>query len=374
MPLTDNMKKENLCSEFLHDIDVYLCENCLTSQTLTDISYNEYYNDYNYSVNKSETANKFMENLCDKLWEKYKFQDGCKVLEIGSSDGSQLNYFKIKSANVFGIEPSAELCNISNNKGIPVYHGLFEENIIDEIPEEFRKVDLVLLEYTFDHLPEPMNILKTINNMLNKAGLLVLEVHNLDKILKRKEYCLFEHEHTVYLSEETIKHVLDKGGFEAIDFELLEENEKRANSLLVVARLKDNKADYKTNNINCNLKMFENFGEELDLSLKKLDGFINENINKGKKIAGFGAGGRGVMTLAAVPSGNKISFICDNNTMMEGLYTPKTHIKIVKPTYLKENQIDILIVFSFGYIEEIKRQVNDIVTNNIEIVNLLELL
>ena len=31
MPLTDNIKYENLQSEFLNDIDIYVCENCFSS-------------------------------------------------------------------------------------------------------------------------------------------------------------------------------------------------------------------------------------------------------------------------------------------------------------------------------------------------------
>lgn len=376
MPLTDNIKYENLSSEFLNNIEIYVCESCFSSQTLTDISYNEYYNDYNYSVNQSEIANKFMNNLCNELWEKYGLKSGCKVLEIGSSDGSQLSYLKNKGAKVLGVEPSYELCCISNKKGIPVYHGLFDENIISKLPKEFSKVDLVMLEYTFDHLPQPMSMLNIIKGMLSNDGLVVIEVHDLEKILERKEYCLFEHEHTIYMSKETMINALAKYGFEVLTFDLLEENEKRANSLLAVAKLKDTNTDIIMNSDNpiLNLETYEKFNKELDLSLKKLDKFINDNINSGKRIAGFGGGGRGVMTLAAIPHGNRISFICDNNAMMEGLFTPKTHVKIVIPSYLKENPIDILIVFSFGYIEEIKKQVKAITNKDIKIINLLDIL
>ncbi|MEG0307364.1 MAG: methyltransferase domain-containing protein [Clostridium sp.] len=376
MPLTDNMDINKIGNEVLYDININVCENCLVSQTSLDIACNEYYNDYNYSVNSSETANRFMHKLCDKLWENYNLTSQSKILEIGSSDGSQLNYFKIKGAKVLGVEPSLELCNISRSRGVSVCHGLFDNSAAESILKEFNKVDLVILEYTFDHLPDPMDALNIISKILNDDGLIVLEVHNLDLILKRKEYCLFEHEHTVYLSEETIKVILENVGFEVVDFNLLKENEKRANSLLVVAKLKNKKNEVikSRKKITKNFNEYEKFSEDLSLSLNKIDRFISDNVNRGKKIAGFGAGGRGVMTLAAIPNGNKLLFICDNNTMMQGLYTPKTHIQIVDPCYLKENQVDILIVFSFGYIDEIKKQIETIINKDTEIVNFLDLL
>lgn len=374
MPMTDNIKYENINDEFLCNIDIHICLDCHTSQTLKDISYNEYYNEYNYSVNQSKLANDFMNCLCNKLWDKYQLTNGCKVLEIGSSDGSQLSYFKNKGAKVFGIEPSAELCNISNKNGVPVYHGLFEKDTKHKLPKDFQKVDLIILEYTFDHLPEPMETLKATKDMLNKDGFLVIEVHDLEKILERKEYCLFEHEHTIYLTKETISRVLGREGFEIIDFDLLKDSEKRANSLLVVAKLKENEETIYNEDFDISLDIYKNFSNELNLSMKKLNGFIDNSIKNGKAIAGFGSGGRGVMTLAAISSGEKLSFICDNNAMMEGLYTPKTHIRIVNPLYLKENPVDIIIVFSFGYIKEIKNQIQRISNKNIEVVNLLDIL
>lgn len=63
---------------------------------------------------------------------------------------------------------------------------------------------------------------------------LIIEVHNLELIRQRNEFCLFEHEHYTYLNERTIKYLLNQNNFEVLTFNLLEENEKRANSLLLL--------------------------------------------------------------------------------------------------------------------------------------------
>ena len=67
-------------------------------------------------------------------------------------------------------------------------------------------------------------------------GVLIIEVHDLDLISERNEYCLFEHEHYTYLNKETMHQFLTSNGFELITYNLLDESEKRANSLLVVAK------------------------------------------------------------------------------------------------------------------------------------------
>lgn len=375
-PLTDNIKKSNVGAEFLHDIDIYTCNKCHISQTLHDISYGRYYNDYNYSVNTSETAAGFMKKLCEKLWSNYSFKEGSKVVEIGSSDGSQLKYFKDKGADVLGIEPSEILCKLSEDKGVKAYHGLFDENIKNNISEKYQSADLIILEYTLDHLPDPLGSLKILQSMIDKNGLIVAEVHNLRKIIERKEYCLFEHEHTIYLSEETIKSLFDKAGLKIVNFDILDDSEKRANSLLVVAKNKDEADKFIKDDSNFiyDESTYSNFQNELQLSIKRIGEFIDENSANGKKVAGFGAGGRGVMILSEVENANKLAYMCDNNAMMQGLYTPKTHLPIVNPLHLKEEHIDTLIVFSFGYIDEIKKQVSMIIDYDVKIVSILDLI
>ncbi|WP_175400863.1 MULTISPECIES: class I SAM-dependent methyltransferase [Clostridium] len=377
MPLTDDLRsKNNFKNEFTHNIDIYFCNDCHVSQTLDDVDYSNYYDTYNYTVGESDFANKFMRKLVDKLYSEFNLKKNSKVVEIGSSDGKQLSYFKKKGARVFGFEPSKELCALSREKGVSVYQGLFEENSINDLPSDLRKVDVVLLTYTFDHMPEPKKILLDIKKILDtENGILVLEIHDLKKILERKEYCLFEHEHTIYMSTETLERTLDKYGFELVTTDLLNESERRGNSLLAVIKLKkDNSKKILENTFMDSFDTYEKFESELRNSIDKLDQFVIEAAKKGKTIAGFGAGGRGVMTLAAMKSSKAISYICDNNIFNEEMYTPKTHIKIVSPLKLVSDPVDILIVFSYGYIDEIRKQVLSLTKKDIKIVSLLDLL
>ncbi|UOF91389.1 class I SAM-dependent methyltransferase [Fodinisporobacter ferrooxydans] len=363
----------------MNDINIFLCNSCKTAQILHDISLDDYYENYNYTSACSTFTKNFMQKLAESLFEKYNLKKYCSVLEIGSGDGTQLSFFKKLGARVLGYEPSDALCKKSLETDIPVIKGLFTEESINLVPKEYPDIDVVLLTYTFDHIPEPINFLKTVNKIINKkTGLLVIEVHDLEKIIKRNEYCLFEHEHFVYLTKETMNNLLAREGFVLVEAELIPEKYRRGNSLLVVAASKE--SIYANNSRIQNSKKEDlaqyiviNFNRKLQESIKKLDYFIESNLSNGKSIAGFGAGGRGVMTLAAMETGNKFKYLSDNNSMMHGLFTPKTHIPIVPPQTLIDNPVDILIVFNYGYIEEIKLQLSEI-KDKTNIVSLLEIL
>jgi len=381
MPLTDDLRlpgEER--DEFLYDVDVFYCLDCHTSQILHDIDYQGYYLDYSFTVAESPFAANFMAGLAKATFAQYRLPEGCIVVEIGSGDGTQLSFFKKLGATVFGYEPSAVLCRASESIGVPVYQGLFDENSLEHIPEEYHPADVLLLTYTFDHIPEPVKFLETAGRLLNpETGLLIMEVHDLEKIMERREYCLFEHEHSVYLSVLTMQEILARSGFCLISTDLLLETERRGNSLLVVAA--------KTSSVHAERALppltagfsddwssYEAFNSEMAKGICRLDSFVNEQTAAGKRIAGYGAGGRGVMTLAALRSASKFKYLCDKNTAFHGRLAPKSRVPIVAPEHLSQNPVDVLLVFSFGYIDEIREQVAHLPNAPARIVSLLEIL
>lgn len=381
MPLTDDMRRPGSSTrEFLNDIDVYLCSSCRTSQILHDIDLQDYYLDYNYTVAGSPFALAFMSKLAATLFERFDLRPGCAVVEIGSGDGAQLLQFQKLGARVFGYEPSSVLCATSESIGVPVHMGLFDEHSIASIPVDFRPADVLLLTYTFDHIPEPMRFLETARRMLNpERGLLVMEVHDLDKIMARREYCLFEHEHSIYLSAATMQRVLKRAGFELLSIDLLPEAERRGNSLLVVAACSG--SDYHDRALppladasDEGLSGYLSFGGEMVEGIQRLDRFVESHRAAGRRVAGYGAGGRGVMTLAAMESASGLAYLCDRNPAFHGFLTPKARVPIVAPEMLAEDPVDVLLVFSFGYMQEIRELVTSLPNAPREIISMLEIL
>lgn len=381
MPLTDDFRLPgDYTDEFLYDIDVYLCERCRTSQILHDIDYGGYYHDYSFTVGSSPFALQCMSRLAQAAFETYEMKKGCSVVEVGSGDGTQLSFFRSLGARVFGYEPSRALCRASEAIGVPVRQCLFDGRSAGDLPREFLPVDLLLLTYTFDHIPEPARFLDAARRILDPdKGLLILEVHDLEKILQRREYCLFEHEHAVYLSALTMQRLLDRCGFSLISTDLLPESERRGNSLLVVAALHGSRHSHRAlpplhNPTTDAWPTYESFGEAIHAAIGKLDRFVDGHAAAGRRVAGYGAGGRGVMTLAAMHSSDKLKYLCDRNPAFSGRVTPKSHVRVVPPETLQDEPMDVILVFSFGYIAEIREHLSWIDRTPQEIVSLLDVL
>lgn len=357
MPFTDQfVNTSNIGEEFLNDIEIVICKSCGITQNITNINMDEYYDDYAYSVGVSEFANKFMKKLAEKTKYNYFCNDQePSVLEIGSSSGRQLKELKNLGFKTLGVEPSKYLSDFANSSDINTINSFFDENIENLLPKDFKKVDLIISSYTFDHISNPNNIIKIIWDMLNDNGLLAIEVHDLDLIIERNEFCLFAHEHFIYLNQRTMSKFLFNNGFDVLSFDLLSDHEKRANSLLVIAQ-KINEKRVLDLDIDYEVSIVKYLQQNIFKSIEKIDNWLIDN--KDKKMVAYGAGGRGVMTIAALKNYKYINYIVDKNPKNKNLYTPKSHLRLSGIEELQNNRADIVIIFSYGYYDEVVEELS----------------
>lgn len=411
MPFTDEfVSVERRGEEFIADLEIHICGACGVVQTLHDVEVEEYYRDYTYTVSSSCFAQDFMATLAAQAIRALDLRPGDRVLEIGSGDGHQLACFASHGLRVLGFEPSEPLVNASLARGVDTVLGLFDAQAASRIPAGFRPAHCVLLTYTFDHLPDPLAMLRTVRSILDPGrGALILEVHDLGRIVERCETCLFEHEHSIYLDRSTAAAVLHRAGFRALDLELVPEPCRRANSLLLVARPEPTAPgsgpwppvaptarpdDFQgpprraagaergvrapdgwrsptpppTPDIRA-------FARDVGRRLAGLREHVRHSRNAGRRVAGYGAGGRGVMTLAqARLTAGDIAYLCDQNAGFHGLFTPATHIPVAPPQRLRDDPVDEVIVFSYGYMREIRAALADVEARGTRFVSMLELL
>jgi len=378
MPFTDEfMTFKNIGKEFLHDINVFLCKDCQVVQTQHDVEVNKYYLDYQYSVAHSKIANKFMCLLANNINSFYFKKISKKsILEVGSGDGKQLHQFKKIGFDVLGYEPSKILSDIANKNKIKTINGLFTKDSLNLFKAQEKYFDVILLTYTFDHLPNPGEFLDISKKLLKKNGILVVEVHDLDKISKNNEFCLFEHEHSIYLNKSSATKFLRKYDLDIINFNLIEEKYRRANSLIFVAKRKVDVNVQKKELLpkNKTSKFYFDLKKNIYKGIRNLEKYSSFNKKIGKRVAGYGAGGRGVMTLASMSNSQNFKFLIEKNPKSQNIYAPGSGLQIVNLEHLKENPVDEILVFSFGYMDEIKKDLKKYGYQNNQIKSFIDVM
>lgn len=362
MPLTDDfVSGDRRGTEFLLDLAVYICVGCGGVQTQHDVDTADYYRNYQYAVGGSPTAQRFMSLLAGNLMQnQFTGIEAARVLEVGSGDGGQLIEFKRRGAKILGVEPSEHLCRVAEEAGVPSLCGLFTADTVHQIPKALLPLDAIVLSYTFDHLPDPSGFLRSARGLLHPdRGRLVIEIHDLERIFDRIEFCLFEHEHTIYLTEASASELCAREGFAIVDFDLVPIADRRANSLIFVAAPSTataaaSPATPRTPPTLRRPDFCRERGLQIETGIERLDRWIRTRIDNGRKVAGYGAGGRGVMTMAAMRHGQSFRYLADRKPKHPGALTPKSGVPVVPISRLAEDRVDDVLVFSYGYMNEIR--------------------
>lgn len=374
MPLTDDFVNKNDIGrkEYIHDIEIHQCPQCGIVQNPKDFDHEAYYDDYQYSSGNSDFTKNFMASYAREVVNAFHDCNGHhpeSVVEIGSGDGQQLKQFALLGiSKLKGIEPSNHLAEIADSNGIDTTVALFGKSSLGKLPSSY---DICISSYTFDHVRNPIEYLESAHGLLADNGILALEIHDLETIIKRTEYCLFEHEHTTYLTDRDIKFLLENTGYAVLSINPLPPNVTRGNSLIIVAK-KSNRSSAPT--------IFsrptrsgspKRLQKTVDSTINRIDDWIKK-LPDSTRLVGFGAGGRGIMTLAALSNHMRFDAIFDSNYISDAVLTPKTRIPVVGPDQWNRYSDATCMVFSFGYFDEISKQLEESGFSRNKIVSLLD--
>lgn len=80
------------------------------------------------------------------------------------------------------------------------------------------------------------------------------------------------------------------------------------------------------------------------------------------------------MTLAALKNGNQLLYLVDKKPKAKGVYSPSSHLPVVEIDELKNKPVDIVIVFSFGYMTEIKQDLKQMGYTDEQIISMVDIL
>jgi len=109
-----------------------------------------------------------------EIFERLLGSDRRRLLDIGSGPGFFLKTAKARGWRVLGIEPSRQAAAHARNLGLEVAEGFFNA----ETAPGLGRFDAIQLNNVLEHVPDPIEILILARDLLQKGGVLCINVPN----------------------------------------------------------------------------------------------------------------------------------------------------------------------------------------------------
>jgi SAM-dependent methyltransferase len=257
---------------------------------------------------------------------------GKKILEVGCGRGEFLRIWNHFDVHAVGIEFDPGLVDLARKEGLEVYEAYADDAGTDLPGAPYD----AFVQFNFlEHQPRPNEMLQCIYNNLTDDGVGLVTVPSWEYILKYDGYYELLKDHLAYFSEETLKFLFQKNGFEIVDCRTVNRD---THSLLVKKRRAVDVSSWKESVATLKHELFA-----------YVDGFIHQ----GRKVAVWGASHQGFTLISSLGLSEKIAYIIDSAPFKQGKYAPASHVPIVDRKHFFEDPVDSILIVAPGYTDEI---------------------
>lgn len=368
-PLADDFLSPDRLSEpeVYYPLEVFICDNC----SLVQIDYvvppeTLFQKEYPYESSMTTTGVKHFYSLAKDVSSKFGIRSNDLVVDIGSNVGVLLQGFKNQGAEVLGIEPARNICEIARNNGIETINDFFSEELALKIVKSKRRAKIITGTNVIAHINDFQSLVRALDILLDDGGAFIFEAPYLVDLIEGLEYDTIYHEHLSYLSVKPMSTFFHQFGMEIFDVEKIDIHGgslryfvAKKNTYPISSdvnrflELEKEKKIYEIDTLKNFAKSVQNNRENLTWMLKSIK-------HKGKRIAAVSAPAKGMTLLNYCRIGpDVLDFVTEKSTLKIGKYTPGTHIPVVPDSELIKQMPDFALLLAWNFADEIMQNLKD---------------
>ena len=192
-----------------------------------------------------------------------------------------------------------------------------------------------------------------------------MEFPHLQRLMEENQFDTIYHEHFSYFSFLAAEKIFAAHGLTLFD---VEELTTHGGSLRIFARHAEDSSHAVTSRVRdlrereeklgyAQVETYSRFADQVKETKRKLLEFLIEAKRSGKKIAGYGAPGKGntLLNYCSIRT-DFIDYTVDRNPHKHGKFLPGTHIPIYAPDQIQRTRPDYLMILPWNLKQEIMEQ------------------
>jgi hypothetical protein len=349
--------------EPFYPLHAFVCGNCFLVQLEDLIDPSSIYTDYAYYSAYSQSWLQHAKRYTEQMLAKYAINSSKLVVELGSNDGYLLQYFAERNIPVLGVEPALNVAECAINlRGIRTENAFFGLNNVQQLIAKYGKADLLIGNNILAHVPSINDFVSGMKHFLQADGVITMEFTHLLRLVERNQFDMISHEHCSYLSFTVVEKIFQYHGLQIFDVEELSthggsiriyathiQNATREVSSKVAELLKrENHAGMSS------LNFYAQVEKRARETKHKILNFLITAKEQGKKIAGYGAPGKGntLLNYCGIRA-DFIDYTVDRNPHKQGNFLPGTLIPIYDCNKIRETKPDYVFILPWNIKEEI---------------------
>jgi len=352
-------------AEAFYPLAVDVCGSCFLVQLKEYVKAEEIFPEYAYFSAYSDAWLAHARAYVEQISQRLALGRNSFVVELASNDGYLLQYVMQKGIPCLGIDPAANVAKAAEQRGVPTLIAFFDRDLGAKLAVEGRQADLVLGNNVLAQVPDLNSFVAGIQQLLKPEGVCTIEFPHLLKLMKENQFDTIYHEHFSYFSLLTAERIFAAHGMRVFD---VEELWTHGGSLRIYACHAGNRAQPTHDSVGAvigrerdeglhRLETYRSFAEQVKETKRKLLAFLIGAKREGKRIAAYGAPGKGntLLNYCGIRT-DFIDYAVDRNPYKHGRYTPGTHIPIHPPERIAETRPDYILILPWNLKDEIMTQ------------------
>jgi C-methyltransferase C-terminal domain/Putative zinc binding domain/Methyltransferase domain len=353
--------------EAFYPLHAKICERCLLVQLEEFVAADEIFSEYAYFSSYSDSWVAHARAYVEMAIDRFGLGPDSLVVELASNDGYLLQHVIERGIPALGIEPAANVAVAAQEKGIETVVEFFGRELAARLVAEGRRADLLAANNVMAHVPDLNDFVGGMEPLLAPEGVVTIEVPHLLRLVEDNQFDTIYHEHFSYFSLLTARKVLAAHGLEVFD---VDELKSHGGSLRVYAQRRATGRQPVSAKVEALLEReralgfdalegHDGFSARVEETKWRLLEFLIECRRNGKRVAGYGAPGKGntLLNYCGIRT-DLLEFTVDRNPYKQGMFLPGTHIPIRHPEALEQARPDFILILPWNLKEEIVAQLS----------------